>query len=129
MSSYKKQSWDSPPSYSHPPLSLFYSSPMSSFTDQAQSAVQSSSLAEKVPLDYHPAGPGVQNTNTAGSPGSTTPRERLTAASKDAVINYDKIAKNTEAISKELCIWGQTKADDLKDGGCIFLRRGPQAFF
>jgi len=101
---------------------------MPSFTDQAQSAVQSSPPAEKVPSDYRPAGPGVQNTNTAGSPGSTT-RGRLIAASKDVVIDYDKIAKDTEAISEELCIWGQTKADDLKDGGCMSLRRGPQAFF
>ena len=102
---------------------------MPSFTDQAQNAVQSSPLAKKVPLDCRPAGPGVQNTNTTGSPSSTTPHERLIAASKDVAIDYDKIAKDTNAISKELSIWGQTRADDLEDGGCISLRRGPQAFF
>ena len=123
---------------------------LSSFIDQAQNAVQSSPLANKIPLGHHrPGSPGVQNTNTTGSSGSTThksstlaainhqfrtlkqqyvdstPYQRLITASKGVVMDYDNVAKDTKAGSKELYVWGQTETEDLKDGGCTSLGRDP----
>lgn len=122
---------------------------LSSFIDQAQNAVQSSPLANKIPLGHHrPASPGVQNANTAGSPSSTThksstfaalnhqfrtlkqqygdstPYQRLITTSKGIVMDYDHVAADSKATSKELYMWGQTETEDLKDGGCLSPRCG-----
>ena len=123
---------------------------LSSFIDQAQNAVQSSPLAGKLPMGHHrPASPGAQNTNTTGSSSSTTykssglaalnhqfrtlkqqygdstPYQRLVTTSKGLVLDYDNVAKDSKASSKELFMWGQTESDDLKDGGYTSMRRGP----
>jgi len=123
---------------------------LSSFIDQAQNAVQSSPLANKIPLGHHrPTSPGVQNTNTTSSSGSTThkssalaalnhqfrtlkqqygdstPYQRLITTSKGVVMDYDNVARDAKASSKELYMWGQTETDDLKDGECTSLRRSP----
>lgn len=125
---------------------------LTSFIDQAQNAVQSSPLAAKLPMGHHrPGSPGAQNTNTTGTSSSTpykssglaalnhqfrtlrqqygdsTPYQRLVTTSKGLVLDYDNVAKDAKANSKELFMWGQTESDDLKDGGCISVRRGPQS--
>lgn len=42
-------------------------------------------------------------------------------------MDYDSVAKDAKANSKELYTWGQTETDDIKDGGCspVPPRRGP----
>jgi len=122
---------------------------LSSFIDQAQNAVQSSPLANKIPLGHHrPASPGAQNTTTSPTSstthksstlaalnhqfrtlrqqyGDSTPYQRLVTTSKGIVMDYDNVARDAKANSKELYMWGQGETDDLKDGGCTSLRRGP----
>lgn len=123
---------------------------LSSFIDQAQNAVQSSPLANKIPLGHHrPASPGAQNTNPTSSSssathksstfaalnhqfrtlkqqyGDSTPYQRLVTTSKGIVMDYDNVARDAKANSKELYTWGQSETDDLKDGGCTSPRRGP----
>lgn len=114
---------------------------LSNILDQAQNAVQSSPLANKIPLGHHrPASPGVQNNNNTSSQSSTThksstfaainhqfrtlrqqygestPYQRLITTSKGIVMDHDNIARDVKANSKELYMWGQTETDDLKDG-------------
>lgn len=116
------------------------SSFLSSIIDQAQNAVQSSPLANKLPLGHHrPTSPGVQGTNTTGPPssdtrksspftalghqfrtlkehyGDSTPYQRMITTSKGIIIDYDNVGKDSKANSKELYMWGQTETDDLKD--------------
>jgi hypothetical protein len=38
-------------------------------------------------------------------------------------MDYESVAKDTKANSKELYTWGQTETDDIKDGGF----RSPEA--
>jgi len=121
---------------------------LSNIFDQAQSAVQSSPLANKIPLGHHrPPSPGTQNaSNTSASTstthksstfaainhqfrtlrqqyGDSTPYQRLITTSKGVVMDLDNIAKDVKANSKELYMWGQTETDDLKDGWCTFMGR------
>ena len=116
--------------------------------DQAQNAVQSSPLANKIPLGHHrPASPGTQNANNTSTSTSTThksstfaainhqfrtlrqqygdstPYQRLITTSKGVVMDLDNIAKDVKANSKELYMWGQTESDDLKDGWRTFMTR------
>lgn len=143
-----------PPSHFHSLLSLIHPSPMpnflSSFIDQAQNAVQSSPLANKIPLGHHrPASPGAQNTTTTSTSGTTTqksstfaainhqfrtlrqqygdstPYQRLITTSKGVVMDYDNVARDAKASSKELYMWGQTETDDIKDGEWTSLGRDP----
>lgn len=134
-----------PPEHPSPTTMSKY---LSSFIDQAQNAVQSSPLANKIPLGHHrPASPGVQNANNTNSSSSTTyksstfaalnhqfrtlkeqysdstPYQRLITTSKGVIMDYDNVARDAKANSKELYTWGQTETDDLKDGGCISLRQ------
>ena len=39
-------------------------------------------------------------------------------------MDYDNIARDAKANSKELYMWGQTETEDLKDGGCTSPRNG-----
>ena len=119
---------------------------LSNIFDQAQNAVQSSPLANKIPMGHHrPASPGAQNTNNTSTSTSTThksstfaainhqfrtlrqqygdstPYQRLITTSKGVVMDFDSIAKDVKANSKELYMWGQTESDDLKDGMCTFM--------
>ena len=119
---------------------------LSNIFDQAQNAVQSSPLANKIPLGHHrPASPGTQNTNNTSTStksstfaainhqfrtlrqqyGDSTPYQRLITTSKGVVMDLDNIAKDVKANSKELYMWGQTESDDLKDGWYTFMRRSP----
>lgn len=43
-------------------------------------------------------------------------------------MDYDNVARDAKASSKELYMWGQTETDDIKDGGWTSLERDPQAF-
>lgn len=116
---------------------------LSSFIDQAQNAVQSSPLANKLPFGQHrPASPGAQD-SSAGSHGrksqtlaalnhqfrtlkeqygDSTPYQRMITTSKGIIIDFENVAKDAKANSKELYTWGQTESDDLKDGGPGSLR-------
>lgn len=119
--------------------------------DQAQSAVQSSPLANKLPLGHNrPASPGVQGSNTT-SPGirgsstlatlnhqfrslkeqysDSTPYQRMITTSKGVIMDFDSLAKDAKANSKELYVWGQTETDDLKDGASRPPRRSPPRVF
>ena len=40
-------------------------------------------------------------------------------------MDYDNVARDAKLGSKELYMWGQTETEDLKDGGCTSLGRGP----
>ena len=115
---------------------------LSSIIDQAQNAVQSSPLANKIPLGHHrPSSPGTQDPNTTSSTssnirtsstfaainhqfrtlkeqyGDSTPYQRMITTSKGVIIDYENLAKDAKANGKELYTWGQTETDDLKDGG------------
>ena len=43
-------------------------------------------------------------------------------------MDYDNVARDAKASSKELYMWGQTESDDLKDGECTSLRCGLYPF-
>ena len=117
---------------------------LSSFIDQAQSAVKSSPLANKLPLGQNrPASPGAQDSSSSSSHtrksqtfaainhqfrtlkeqyGDSTPYQRLITTSKGVIIDFENVAKDAKANSKELYAWGQTETDDLKDGRPRSLR-------
>lgn len=46
---------------------------------------------------------------------STTPVQKIITTAKGVAIDYDNVSRDTHAYSKELYLWGQTEADDLKD--------------
>ena len=125
---------------------------LTSFIDQAQNAVQSSPLANKIPMGHHrPASPGGQGgNNSSGSAthksstfaainhqfrtlrqqyGDSTPYQRLITTSKGLVMDHDNVAKDAKANSKELYMWGQTETDDLKDGWCTSPRCSSQQIY
>ncbi|KAF9785541.1 Eisosome component PIL1-domain-containing protein [Thelephora terrestris] len=112
----------------------------SNIIDQAQNAVQSSPLANKLPGGHNrPASPGVQDPNTANTTlsgirgsstfaainhqfrtlkeqyGDSTPYQRMITTSKGVIMDFDGVGKDAKANSKELYIWGQTETEDLKD--------------
>jgi len=106
---------------------------LSNLIGQAQDAVQSSPLANKLPLGQHrPSSPGAQdNSHSRKSQtlaalnhqfrslkeqyGDSTPYQRMVTTSKGVIIDFDKVAEDVKANSKELYTWGQTETDDLKD--------------
>lgn len=110
---------------------------LSNIIGQAQDAVQSSPLANKLPLGQHrPVSPGAQdNSHSRKSQtlaalnhqfrslkeqyGDSTPYQRMVTTSKGVIIDFDKVAEDVKANSKELYTWGQTETDDLKDGGSM----------
>ena len=47
---------------------------------------------------------------------STTPLQKVITTQKGVAIDFDNIARDTQAYSKELYIWGREEAEDLKDG-------------
>jgi len=127
---------------------------LSNIFDQAQNAVQASPLANKIPLGHHrPTSPGAQNTNTTSTStsathksstfaalnhqfrtlrqqyGESTPYQRLITTSKGIVMDLDNVAKDAQANSKELYMWGQGETDDLKDGGCTSMGRSSRRIY
>ena len=123
---------------------------LSSFIDQAQNAVQSSPLANKLPIGHHrPASPGTQGATTTSSSsadprkssalaalnhqfrtlkeqyGDSTPYQRMITTSKGIVMDFDNVSKNAKANSKELYMWGQTETEDIKDSESRSLKYSP----
>lgn len=43
--------------------------------------------------------------------------QRIITAEKGVALDFDSIGRDSKAQSKELYTWGQTEAEDLKDGG------------
>jgi hypothetical protein len=108
-----------------------------SFIDQAQKAVQASPLADKLPLGQNrPASPGTQDSSSGSHTrksqpfaalnhqfrtlkeqyGDSTPYQRMVTTSKGVIMDFESVAKDAKANSKELYTWGRTETDDLKDG-------------
>jgi len=46
---------------------------------------------------------------------STGPTQKIITAEKGLVLDFDNVARESKAQSKEVYIWGQTEPDDLKD--------------
>ncbi|RXW19868.1 hypothetical protein EST38_g5969 [Candolleomyces aberdarensis] len=46
---------------------------------------------------------------------STSPAQKIITAEKGLALDYDNVARESKAQSKELYTWGQTEADDMKD--------------
>lgn len=113
---------------------------LTNIIDQANAAVQSSPLANKLPLGQHrPASPGAQDSSQTSKSqtfaainhqfrtlkeqyGDSTPYQRMVTTSKGVIIDFENVAKDAKANSKELYTWGQSENDDLKDGRPIFLK-------
>ena len=47
---------------------------------------------------------------------STTPIQKIITTEKGVAIDLDSLSRDFKSQSKELYTWGQTEADDLKDG-------------
>ncbi len=47
---------------------------------------------------------------------STTPVQKIITVEKGVALDFDGIARDSKAQSKELYTWGQTETEDLKDG-------------
>lgn len=114
----------------------------SSIIDQAQNAVQNTPLANKIPLGHHRPGSPAKDSNTTSSStsgvrgsstfaainhqfrtfkeqyGDSTPYQRLVTTSKGITLDFESVAKDAKANSKELYMWGQAETDDLKDSEC-----------
>ncbi|KAF9650497.1 hypothetical protein BDM02DRAFT_3112007 [Thelephora ganbajun] len=108
---------------------------LSSIIDQAQNAVQSSPLANKIPLGHHrPASPGTTGSSSSATHKSSTlaalnhqfrtlrqqysdstPYQRMITTSKGIIMDYDNVGRDAKANSKELYMWGQTETEDLRD--------------
>ncbi|EAU93037.1 hypothetical protein CC1G_06757 [Coprinopsis cinerea okayama7 len=115
---------------------------LSSIADKAQSAIQASPLAGHLPssLGPRPASPDDASqppANQAAAQGghkshtleaishqfrslqqqysSTTPVQKIITASKGVALDFDCVARDTKAQSKELYTWGQNEPEDLKD--------------
>jgi hypothetical protein len=54
---------------------------------------------------------------------STSPVQKVITAEKGVAIDFDSVSRDSKAQSKELYTWGQSEAEDLKDGkfGSLFL--------
>lgn len=107
---------------------------LSDFVDQAQNAIQASPLANKLPLGQHrPASPGSQESSRTRGSGTlavlnhqfrtlkeqysdSSPYQRMITTSKGIIMDFENVAKDSKANSKELYTWGQTETDDIKDG-------------
>lgn len=47
---------------------------------------------------------------------TTSPVQKIITAEKGIALNLDNLSRDSKAQSKELYTWGQSEADDLKDG-------------
>jgi hypothetical protein len=112
------------------------SSFLSSFADKAQSAINQTPLAGHIPGTT--CATDQQSANHAAAQGgprsvtletlqhqirsigqqytNTTPVQRIITSEKGVAIDCDALARDAKAQSKELYTWGQTQAEDLKDG-------------
>jgi hypothetical protein len=54
--------------------------------------------------------------DTNGGERSTSPVQRIITAEKGVAIDFDSVSKDVKAQSKELYTWGQSEAEDVRDG-------------
>lgn len=54
--------------------------------------------------------------SVAQSYSNTTPVQRIITVEKGVAIDFDSLARDAKAQSKELYTWGQTEDADIKDG-------------
>jgi len=47
---------------------------------------------------------------------TTTPVQKIITSEKGLSMDFDNVSRDSKAQSKELYTWGQTEAEDLKDG-------------
>ncbi|KAK7058910.1 lipid-binding protein [Paramarasmius palmivorus] len=114
---------------------------LSSFADKAQTALQSSPLGQHIP-GHRPTSPDASTQPSANESaqgwggqhkshafeaiqyqirslgqqyGSTTPVQKIITTEKGVAIDFDSVARDAKAQSKELYMWGQNEQDDLKD--------------
>ncbi|KAJ3550562.1 hypothetical protein NM688_g5048 [Phlebia brevispora] len=109
------------------------SSIFQSLKDKAQSAVSSSGLADHLPGGFSrtdgktsPTG-GMSKSHTLESlhhqlrsfqqqfSSSTTPAQRIITGAKGVALDYDAVAHDLQGYSKEMYLWGQTDAEDIRD--------------
>lgn len=50
-----------------------------------------------------------------------TPVQRIITTQKGIALDYDGLAGDTQAHSKELYMWGQSEEADIKDGALFVL--------
>ncbi|KAI3622433.1 sphingolipid long chain base-responsive protein pil1 [Moniliophthora roreri] len=116
---------------------------LSSIADKAQTALQSSPLGQHIPGHGRPTSPDTAAQPSANEAaqggwggqhkshafeaiqhqirslgqqyGSTTPVQKIITTEKGVAIDFDSVARDAKAQSKELYMWGQNEQDDLKD--------------
>lgn len=47
---------------------------------------------------------------------STTPVQKIITVEKGVALDFDNVARDSKAQSKELYTWGQSETEDLRDG-------------
>ena len=52
---------------------------------------------------------------------STPPVQKIITSAKGVALDYDTVARDSQAHSKELYLWGQGEGDDIKDGMCSLV--------
>ena len=50
---------------------------------------------------------------------SVTPVQRIITTQKGIALDYDGLAGDTQAHSKELYMWGQSEEADIRDGASV----------
>ncbi|THH30057.1 hypothetical protein EUX98_g4111 [Antrodiella citrinella] len=108
------------------------SSFFTSLADKAQSALKDTPIGNHIPGT---SGKSSANANADSSTGSRTldhlthqlrtfqqqyssstpPLQKLITTGKGVAIDFDNVARGTQAHGKELYLWGQSEAEDLKD--------------
>jgi hypothetical protein len=62
--------------------------------------------------------PSHRRLNSERCTSTTTPIQKIITMEKSVAIDFDSIARDAKAQSKELYTWGQSESEDLKDGLC-----------
>ncbi|KXN89968.1 Sphingolipid long chain base-responsive protein LSP1 [Leucoagaricus sp. SymC.cos] len=113
---------------------------LANIADKAQSTINASPLATHLPSHNRPNSPDstaqTPANQTAAQGGSrshalesisyqiralgqqyssTTPAQKIITSEKGVALDFDSVARNSKAQSKEFYTWGQTEAEDLKD--------------
>ncbi|TFK57224.1 hypothetical protein OE88DRAFT_1650865 [Heliocybe sulcata] len=110
---------------------------LSSIADKAQSAIQGSSLAQRIPGTGRATSPAGGDQQAGGKTShrshalealqhqirafgqqyssSTTPVQKIITSQKGVALDVDSLSRDGKAQSKELYMWGQTEGQDLKD--------------
>ncbi|KAI0067718.1 hypothetical protein BV25DRAFT_1952282 [Artomyces pyxidatus] len=105
---------------------------LSSFADKAQNAINNSSISQHIPgsLTGRPTATGSGDSASKNHTleqiqhqfrqfqqtySSTGPIQKLITTEKGVALDFDSVNRDAQAQSKELYMWGQTEASDVKD--------------